>query len=436
MRIGPALWGVLLVLAAASPVSAQDSGAASEPSRLDQEKESRVKVHGFLLGALSRRTTGAQPARGSSGDPVLEEGRVRLDISGASGSAETFFLAKGDLLYDAVVKGSDVDLREAYAGHAKEALDFRLGRQIITWGVGDLFFINDVFPKDWESFFSGRPMEYLKLGVDALRGRYSSGVVNVDFVAVPFFTQDALPSAERFVFPDPLSTVPTQQEVTPPARFSNTELALRLYRQLGGFDASLYAYRGYWRSPGVRLDDPVSPAIATFFFPTLSVFGASGQRNVSGGILSLEAGYYDSRQDPRGEDPGIPNSQWRLLAGYQRQAWEDFTIGVQGYAEAMEHYGAYLGSLPAGRARQDRIRAVVSIRLTQWLDYQTWKLSLFAAYSPTDEDYFLQPEVFHKVTDSFGASLGANVFGGRTDTTFFGQFEESDNVYALARFDF
>ncbi len=436
MRIGPALWGILLVLAAASPVSAQDSGAASEPSQLDQEKESRVKVHGFLLGALSRRTTGAQPARGSGGDPVLEEGRGRLDISGASGSGETFFLAKGDLLYDAVVKGSDVDLREAYAGHAKGALDFRLGRQIITWGVGDLFFINDVFPKDWESFFSGRPMEYLKLGVDALRGRYSSGVVNVDLVAAPFFTQDTLPSAERFVFPDPLSSVPTQHEVTPPARFSNTELALRVYRQLGGFDASFYAYRGYWRSPGVRLDNPVSPTSATRFFPTLSVFGASGQRNVSGGILSLEAGYYDSRQDPRGDDPGIPNSQWRLLAGYQRQAWEDFTIGVQGYAEAMENYGAYLGSLPAGRARQDRIRAVVSIRMTQWLDYQTWKLSLFAVYSPTDEDYFLQPEVFHKVTDSFGASLGANVFGGHADTTFFGQFEESDNVYAIVRFDF
>src|SRR3989338_9186379 len=132
-------------------------------------------------------------------------------------------------------------------------------------------------------------MEYLKLGVDALRGRYSSGVVNVDLVAVPFFTKDTLPSAERFVFPDPLSAVPTRQVVTPPAQFSNTELALRLYRHAGGFDASLYAYHGYWRSPGVRLDNPVSPTSATFFFPKLSVFGASGQRNVSGGILSLEA---------------------------------------------------------------------------------------------------------------------------------------------------
>ena len=207
MRIGPVLWGALLVLAAASPVSAQDSNAVSAPSGPDQVKESRVKVHGFLLGALSRRTTGAQPARRNDGDPVLEEGRVRLDISGASGSGEALFLMKGDLLYDAVVEGSDVDLREAYAGRANGALDFRLGRQIITWGVGDLLFINDVFPKDWESFFSGRPMEYLKLGVDALRGRYSSGVVNVDLVAVPFFTQDTLPSAERFVFPDPLSAV-------------------------------------------------------------------------------------------------------------------------------------------------------------------------------------------------------------------------------------
>jgi hypothetical protein len=44
---------------------------------------------------------------------------------------------------------------------------------IITWGVGDLLFINDVFPKDWESFFSGRPPEYLKLGVDGALVTYS-----------------------------------------------------------------------------------------------------------------------------------------------------------------------------------------------------------------------------------------------------------------------
>jgi len=332
-----------------------------------------------------------------------------------------------------------VDLREAYAGYSAGPLDLRLGRQILTWGVGDLFFITDIFPKDWESFFSGRPMEYLKLGVDGLRAQYSSAVVNVQFLAVPFFTPDTLPSAERFFFFDPFRDVPTRREEKPDARYSNTELALRLYRPVAGFDLSLYAYRGFSRTGSVRGDAPVSSSTATRFFPKLSVYGVSAQRSFLEGVLSLEAGYYDSRQDARGDDSSVPNSQWRILTGYQRELpelWGDFTVGVQGYAEVMRGYGAYRDSLPAGSPRQDRLRTALSIRLTQLLDYQTWRLTLFAAYSPTDEDYFLQPEVSYRVTDTLSVSLGANIFGGRSETTFFGQFEKSDNLFLTVRFDF
>jgi len=228
-----------------------------------------------------------------------------------------------------------------------------------------------------------------------------------------------VPSAERFSFVNPLSGVPIRGETEPGTTLSNTELALRLYRRLAGFDASLHVYRGFWRTPAVRLDDPVSPARGTRFVPELSVFAASAQRGLLGGVLSLEAGYYDSRQDSRGDDPAVPDSQWRLLAGYQRQPWEDFTIGVQGYVEVLE-----------------RVRGIVSLRLIQWLDYQTWKLSLFAAYSPTDEDSFFQPVVTCRLTDALSASLGANVFGGNGQAGYFGPIEKSDNVFATIRFDF
>jgi hypothetical protein len=70
------------------------------------------------------------------------------------------------------------------------------------------------------------------------------------------------------------------------------------------------------------------------------------------------------------------------------------------------------------------------------LNYQAWKLSLFAAWSPTDEDYFLQPLVSYKVTDNLTMSIGANLFGGESTTTSFGQFDKSDNIFANVRFDF
>ena len=418
---------MLLAVGAALPLQAASAEESGCP----------IAVHGFLLGIAAGRTTGEQPPQEDGGDFVLGEERVRFDLSGATRSGAALVLAKFDIVHDAIGNQVDVDLREAYAGYTQGPLDVQLGRQVITWGAGDLFFINDVFPKDWDSFFSGRPMEYLKLGVDGLRARYSSDMVNGELVALPFFfTPDTLPSTKRFIFFDPFAGVPEQQEVQPASRLSNMEVALRLYRQVRDFDVSLHVYRGFWRDASARVDNPLSPIAVTRFFPPLSVYGASAQRSLFAGVLSLEGGYYDSRRDRSGDDPTIPNSQWRVLAGYQRELWHDFVAGVQGYGEIMADYRAYRRTLPPGMPRQDEVRGVGSMRLTQLLAYQTWRLSLFAAYSPTDADYFLQPEASYKLTDQLSLALGANLFGGQRQTTFFGQFGHDDNIFLRVRFDF
>jgi hypothetical protein len=423
---------VLLVLIASSRALAGESG---EPTGGGAEA-SPVQVHGFLLGTFTGRTTGVRPTGGDGGDFVLGEERLRFDLGAAGRSGDAILLIKGDLFHDAIGDRFDVDLREAYAGFTKGPIDLRLGRQIVTWGVGDLVFIGDVFPKDWESFFSGRPLEYLKLGVDGMRALGSFAALNAELLVVPFFEPDALPSPAHFAYWNPFSQVPNQRTAKPAPRYSNSELAVRLYRQIAGFDASLVAYRGFWRTPSLRLDDPGAPTTATRFFPDLSVYGWNAQKSLLEGVLSLEAGYYDSRDDRRGVDPAVPNSQWRFLAGYQRQLQRDLTAGLQVYGELLDEYGAYRRTLPAQAPLQDELRWLLTSRLTQFLRYQTWKLGLFVAYSPSDVDYFLQPEISHRLTDEFGVSLGANVFGGRSDTTFFGQFDRDDDVYLGVRFDF
>jgi hypothetical protein len=223
--------------------------------------------HGFLLGNGSGRTTGRRPGGPEGGDFLLGEERLRLDLTAWADFIEASARVKADLVHDAVAGAFDVDLREAYVAYTVGAFDVRLGRQIVTWGVGDLLFINDVFPKDFVSFFAGRPLEHLKVGVDALRTRYSSSLLNAELVVIPLFEPGNLPTAERFVLFDPFAAVPARQEERPPATFGNTELALRLYRQLGGFDVSVYAYRGFWRTPGLRPDTPAAPTRVTVFFP-------------------------------------------------------------------------------------------------------------------------------------------------------------------------
>jgi hypothetical protein len=155
-----------------------------------------------------------------------------------------------------------------------------------------------------------------------------------------------------------------------------------------------------------------------------------------GGVLSIEGGYYDSRDDHAGVNPAIANSEARFLLGYQRQLSEDFTVGVQYYAEIMMDFDAYERALPDSFASRKKYRDIVTLRLTRFLLHQTWMLSLFSFYSPAEQDYLLQPQVNYRISDRFSTTLGANLFGGEKRTTFFGQFNGNDNLYLTLRYDF
>ncbi len=384
-----------------------------------------INVHGFLLGIGAGRVTGEQPP---GGDPfALGEERLRVNVTAEPSSGQPEVVIKGDLVYDNIANAVDGnlhdDLREAYVTQSLGPLDVSLGRQIVTWGVGDLFFINDVFPKDWYSYFSGLPMEYLKLGVDSLHLNYSSQLVNAEFFAIPLVTSDIFPPPSRFLMFNPLAASPIQRQSEPATRLSDTEVALRLYRNVMDSDVSLYFYNGFWNEPFLGRNRVISPTTATQFYPRLRVYGASMQRNLFDGVVSLETGYYDSAE---------PNSEWRLLAGYQRELWQDFTAGLQFYGEFAAHSKPSPGSLVVAYPPADQF---ISTRLTQLLDYQTWTLSLFAAYSPGHRDYFVRPMVTYQATDRLSVYLGASIFGG-PKPTFFGEFDGSDVVFLGVRFDY
>jgi hypothetical protein len=342
---------------------------------------------------------------------------------------------KTDLFHDAIARSAELEVREASLDYGTGLLEFRAGRQIITWGVGDLIFINDLFPKNYTALFSGRPLEYLKIGSDAIKATLFTGPVFADWVIVPFFQEDILPGQNRFFLFDPYPALP-HTTVKPRAEIENTELALRLYRTVLGFDTAIYTYKGFFKAPGMRPNSPSSPSEVTLIFPRLAVYGASAQGSALGGVISFEAGYYDSIRDRSGRDPALANSTVRYLAGYQRQLWSEFTAGLQYYGEWMADYGPYRDTLTAGFPAQDRLRQLLTLRLTQLLRYQTLKLSLFAFVSPTDQDYYLIPEVRYSFTDALWGAAGMNIFGGKENTTFFGQMDKNDNLYLTARYEF
>ncbi len=390
--------------------------------------------HGFVQTNWSIRTTGVSREGLLSNDFLLGEERLQLELERYSRRGTAGFFVKVDIFHDALSEMADLEVREAYLDVVMDPVGLRIGRQIMTWGVGDLIFINDVFPKNYAAFFSGRPLQYLKIGVDALKLDLLSALISAEIVLIPSFQPDRLPTADRFVLFDPFAGLP-RVEQRPRPSVSDAEVALRLYRRVAGADLSLYLYRGFQGSPAPELEPEAGPERVILRFPRLNIYGASLERAGLGGVLSAEVGYYDSREDPGGSDPSVPNSELRGLLGYRRQLWPETQLGVQYYVEWMQDHDAYLASLSPDAGRRDEWRHVATLRYTQRLAYQTWEVGLFLFLGLSEADYLAIPEVRHRLTEDLWAALGANAFGGgRQDL--FGAFDRNDNVYLTVRYSF
>ncbi|MEF8943022.1 MAG: DUF1302 family protein, partial [Desulfohalobiaceae bacterium] len=418
------------------------SGLGSETKEEDAQPEQEKGWFG-RNGRLPFQLAGFWDTRAGSrlqDDPhqkqvSLAETRLQLEASKYWQGAN--FVLKSDFLADAAAEdhGLDlrrgegpIDLRSAYVTLSPlPALDLKVGRQVLTWGTGDQLFINDMFPKDWESFFVGRDTEYLKAPSNAARASLFLDAFNLDLVYTPRFNPDRYIDGQRVSYYHPSDGISGRDNTLsadlPGDWITDDEIALRLYRNVSGMELAAYAYDGYWKSPA-GFDQQEGEAL----FPELSVYGASARGSWGPGIGSLEVGYYDSKEDRDGDDPGIKNSQLRFLAGYELEPMKNTTVGGQYYLERMLDYEEYKDSLPPGSEKDDENRHVLTLRLTRLYWMQTLELSLFTFYSPSDQDAYLRPRAVYDVTDNWRVELGGNLFFGKEDHTFFGQFQDNTNA--------
>ena len=415
------LAAVLSLPAAAEP---QDEGDSSFLSELP------VEFHGFyeMRGGYRLRKDKYEK------DMSIMESRFQADLYSYFDWGD--IRVKGDVYGDLIEEQAHFDLREANVFlRPLDFMDLKIGRQILTWGTGDLVFINDLFPKDWQSFFIGRDTEYLKSPSDALKVSFFGDWVNLDIVYTPQFDPDRFIRGERISYwKSSLGRRAGREAIVhtdrPDECISDHEIAARLYKNIENYEFAVYGYRGYWKSPG-GMNDSMTQAI----FPDLNVYGASVRGAVGKGIGNLEIGYYESADDTSGKNPRINNSEMRFLVGYAQEIGKDFSAGLQYYVERMLDYDRYKDNLISGPAR-DRYRHLITLRLTKLLMNQNLRCSLFTYYSPSDKDVYMRPNINYKVNDNLAVELGANIFFGDYPNTFFAQFENNTNLYAGFRYSF
>ncbi len=402
----------------------------------DSSDEAFISVNGFLDIRGGIRT---------QNDPHQEEfslGETRLQLE-LQKELDWFNInVTADFIYDAIAPTHDVhfrtgsgwiDLREANISFSPFSfVDVKIGRQTLTWGTGDLIFINDLFPKDWQAFFTGRDVEYLKAPSDALKASFFSDYFNVDLVFTPRFNPDRFIKGHRLsYYNQQAAQIAGQNAIVATNRPDSAEWAIRLYKTFDVNEIAVYAYNGYWKSPA-GMDINTRQAI----HPDLRTLGASLRRPLLQGIANFEIGYFDSKDDKGGQDPFIDNSEMRFLLGYEQELIKNLSLGMQYYVAWMQDYDGYLKNLPANIAKKEEARHLITARLT-WLTHNqnvTW--SLFSFYSPSDQDAYFRPKVSYKVTDNWLVEMGGNFFVGEKKSSFLGQFETNNNLYGAVRFSF
>lgn len=369
-------------------------------------------------------------------DPVINTDSTLQDIR-VQGQADYKLLnsaikMRGQAFYDGVQSKWRMQIRELnWQGKISEHWDIKAGQQILTWGTGDYLFLNDMFAKDWQSFFSGRDDEYLKAPQFAFKASGYYQFANIDIVITPQFTPDRYINGDVFSFYNPLAAQANGGvNVAPGFDVSNDntpdkpEYAFRLKKQVGATEYAFYGYKGFDKSPNSMTED-FQPT-----FTALNVVGASVIAPLLDGLVNVEVAHHNTA-DQSGDNPLIPNTQNKLLIGYQQELISNLTGSIQFQFEKSLDLPSQPNSAPSTLPQS--VRTLWTAQLYYRLMQDTLNLQLFNFYSPSDKDGYSRFKVNYQPIQDWTVSAGINKFWGKRADSFFGQFEDASNAYITIR---
>lgn len=391
-----------------------------------EDIDSTPPITGFFEIGIGRRFEPSEFHQRAT----MEEIRLRLETQRYVRGVD--FSVAADLGWDAVKDKTIGEFRELSARFSPiSSIDIQIGRQVLTWGTGDYLFLNDLFPKDWQSFFSGRDDEYLKLPSNAVKTSWFNAVVNVDWVYTPDFDADNYLTGERFslFYPPAQGLIGTMNPLSV-SKPGGAEHAVRLFKTLGRIELAAYGYDGYQKSPnGI---DPQTQ-LATFY--ALQSIGASARLPIGAGLLNLEVASYQG-EDTNGDNFYQPNDQRRYLVGYEWELITRLTANVQWYIERTLQYAKLTEASVAPALEPAERRQLATLRLTYRSENEKLVPSLFWFHSSTDNDGYVRSKLDYRLNDLWQFTAGTHWFYGEKPHTFFSQFEQNSNVFVKVRMNF
>ncbi len=377
----------------------------------------------------------------------------------------------------------ETNLFEAYLDRRQGVWDWRLGKQIVSWGRADAINPTDnLNPQDYREIVT-IDHDDRKIPITMVRGRRPLAGGNLDAVYIPFFEPNKfdivgadyavlgpgwLPAEwerlfiklgenfhrRRITFSE---TSPFRVD-KPERKLSNGELGLRWSSHWHRLDYSLSFLSTYSDWPVIRLDPTVLTRLDlkdsdtrrflenaevsdllrlrrlfSMRFPRQSIYGADfetvlGPYSVRGEVaLTLHSPYYRADFSPVGKP------QLSYVLGGDRLLPYDVYTNVQLLQTIILRYDSSILSR--------RVRTGMTATLRRNFFDQRLHLQANTLYFFRDNDYFLNLQAAYDLADDLNLALGINLFQGKRDaslaeTSSLSRFNNNDHVYTRLLYHF
>jgi hypothetical protein len=325
-------------------------------------------------------------------------------------------------------------LGEAWMDWSGGGFQFRLGRQLVSWGAADGIVLTDVVCPQNLTAYAGLDFAGSRLAVDGVRLRYALPVLALEALWIPLFSPARLPGDAQnllygVLYPASVdmggAVLPVRVlEAAPPRTIADGEYGFRLSAYTPALDFSLAAFYGWNDIPHFRKDlsfseaappDPEKLDLAPGYGRTIMA-GADASVPLGDFLLRVEAawtggGRYDrsAGETAAALSAGQPDEpaekqNLKLLAGldWNPSGW---TLSAQYYEDLLPD--AYDG----GTARPWR-KYALTLRIGRSFFRELLSLSAWCYLDLRDFDAAAGASAAWALTDSLSLSLGSDFFTG------------------------
>ncbi len=342
-----------------------------------------------------------------------------------------------------------LELREAYIelfSFLFDDLDLKIGKQRISWGTADIMNPTDnLNPEDLEDPLNFRE----KLGVNSLKLTYYPGDFTITAVVIPVFVPAVFPAGffeiqdpSQFQLPQGLSIGNMTDEINLPSeRIRNSIGAVKIARNILGFDMSVSYYKGRYDIPILNRID-LSPVNATkvdvgvsLKYPKMQVVGFDLAGAIGDVGIWAEFGLFIPEKieletyfsgELYQKETVLDKPYLKYVIGIDYTFKGGFYVNIQYIRGFFTERGKYnLGDYLFGKIENKFLNDKL-------------KISVGGAIDLTDIDnlgFMPSMELSYMPTDNTEIIIGAIILEGKEGTTF-GQFRNLDMAYMRFKYSF